>query len=408
MQKRLAILGGLLAATCWSQSAQALVTTDIDPNIDLVFSNPGARANAMGGAFIGVADDATAAYTNPAGLTILTKAETSVEVKQTEQTSRIILEDKSVREYDNSTSGISFLGYAKPSGKSTFAVYRHEFLNIDFAPVRTPAPTTTGLGDLPGTEYEAKMDIRGATYGVGLGLKLHDRLSLGGSVGFAQLNYHYSLDRLYSGYSSSRNHVSDSATSEQYSVALLANPVGDLNLGLVYKYGPKFNTSFSYNSVVRVDNVLKVPDMYGAGLSYRLFNSLTVAADVSRIMYSELVDDYFYFDRSKPDGMQWIKNTGEFQADDTTEFHVGFEYVIDLGQTPLAVRGGYCHRPDHSIYYTGTAIPYYATTRQKGDDDNIYSLGLGAVLAENIQLDLAASLGDFVKEYNFSLVYRFD
>jgi hypothetical protein len=40
--------------------------------VDFRFNNPGARANAMGGAFIGLADDATAAYTNPAGLTILT------------------------------------------------------------------------------------------------------------------------------------------------------------------------------------------------------------------------------------------------------------------------------------------------------------------------------------------------
>ena len=33
------------------------------------------------GAFIGLADDATAAYTNPAGLTVLTKPEVSVEHK---------------------------------------------------------------------------------------------------------------------------------------------------------------------------------------------------------------------------------------------------------------------------------------------------------------------------------------
>src|SRR5262245_26377456 len=47
------------------------------------FVNPGARAGALGGAFIGLADDATAAEANPAGLTILTKPEVSVEYRHT-------------------------------------------------------------------------------------------------------------------------------------------------------------------------------------------------------------------------------------------------------------------------------------------------------------------------------------
>lgn len=37
------------------------------------FSTPGARASAMGRAFIGLADDASAATTNPAGLIQLTR-----------------------------------------------------------------------------------------------------------------------------------------------------------------------------------------------------------------------------------------------------------------------------------------------------------------------------------------------
>ena len=106
-------------------TSQALVTSLIDPNIDLSFSNPGARANAMGGAFIGVADDATAAYTNPAGLTILSETEVSVELKSTKQTTKVRQEDQSIIELENTTDGVSFLSYAKPTGKSTFALFRH-------------------------------------------------------------------------------------------------------------------------------------------------------------------------------------------------------------------------------------------------------------------------------------------
>src|SRR5437764_6094087 len=41
--------------------------------------NPGARSLGMGGAFIGAADDATAAFANPAGLGFLTLREVSAE-----------------------------------------------------------------------------------------------------------------------------------------------------------------------------------------------------------------------------------------------------------------------------------------------------------------------------------------
>ncbi len=43
------------------------------------FSNPGARSLGFGGAFVALADDATAAFANPAGLTQLVEPEVSIE-----------------------------------------------------------------------------------------------------------------------------------------------------------------------------------------------------------------------------------------------------------------------------------------------------------------------------------------
>ena len=54
------------------------------PNIGLSLFSPGARANAMGRAFIGVADDASAAITNPSGLVNLTRPQVYVEFKSTD------------------------------------------------------------------------------------------------------------------------------------------------------------------------------------------------------------------------------------------------------------------------------------------------------------------------------------
>ena len=73
---------GLASSIIVPDTVYALIAADNQSfNLNFRFNSPGARANGMGGAFIGVADDATAAYTNPAGLTILTEPENAL-VKQ--------------------------------------------------------------------------------------------------------------------------------------------------------------------------------------------------------------------------------------------------------------------------------------------------------------------------------------
>src|SRR5438034_9398693 len=61
----------------------AAQNTDIESlsGLQFNFGNPGARSLGMGGAFLGRADDASAAEANPAGLTILRKPEISVEAR---------------------------------------------------------------------------------------------------------------------------------------------------------------------------------------------------------------------------------------------------------------------------------------------------------------------------------------
>lgn len=112
-------------------------------------STPGARSLAMGGAFIGLADDATAAYTNPAGLTSLTVGgpEVAVELRRWEYSNRFVTggrllgsptllgvdttEDILDGESESATSGLSYLsvGYVLKGG-TTLALYRHELGNF--------------------------------------------------------------------------------------------------------------------------------------------------------------------------------------------------------------------------------------------------------------------------------------
>ncbi len=66
------LLAGLLAPA--NVSGQEAVVP-----LQFSFSDPGARSMGFGGAFVALADDATAAFANPAGLVQLLRPEVSIE-----------------------------------------------------------------------------------------------------------------------------------------------------------------------------------------------------------------------------------------------------------------------------------------------------------------------------------------
>src|SRR5215207_7321933 len=67
----------LPALVCLAADASAQSSLQVPIQFD--FLNPSARSLAVGGAFVGLADDATAALVNPAGLVGLTRKEISIE-----------------------------------------------------------------------------------------------------------------------------------------------------------------------------------------------------------------------------------------------------------------------------------------------------------------------------------------
>src|SRR5260370_34870099 len=78
MRRLMLAVAALMILATTSVFAQ---NTDIESlsGLQFNFGNPGARSLGMGGAFLGLADDASAAEANPAGLTILRKPEITIE-----------------------------------------------------------------------------------------------------------------------------------------------------------------------------------------------------------------------------------------------------------------------------------------------------------------------------------------
>ena len=396
----------------WHSDATAIVAGNDFFGLDFRFNNPGARANAMGGAFVGLADDATAAYANPAGLTILTEPEISAEFKYGAYTNRVP-QESSTEDFTDTNQSVSFLSLAYPTDKATISVYRHHLVNIksDFE-----------LQDDADNRNEVSLDLDVVTLGLGLGFKVTNTFSLGVSIGFAQLDYKSEVDIFDIGSSEPQPKetevVNDSDNSEQYTVSLLWNPISALSIGATYRYGPEFDTDkqrWSYEQQGggdyrwllnwRLANKLKIPDVFGAGLGLRFIPNLTGAVDVYYVEYSDLLDNFRLDPGSDLD-------PDDFKIDDTFEIHCGLEYVMALGKVPFALRAGYLYRPDHSVRYVGPVDTQETQElkdrlAQRDVDEHIVSAGLGIVLFDTVQVDVAGSYGELITEGTLSLVYRF-
>src|SRR3989441_4042080 len=121
--------------------AGGLSNTETFGGFQFNFNNPGARALGMGGAFIGVADDATAAVTNPAGLVILQRPELSGEVKFTRFKNNIKAFSNSPsdaptatvhdKDFDDSVTTPSFFSFVYPTERLIVAVFMRELVNFE-------------------------------------------------------------------------------------------------------------------------------------------------------------------------------------------------------------------------------------------------------------------------------------
>src|ERR1041385_4190412 len=132
--RRAAFFSMLAIGLCWSRPASAQTDEEFFQTFPLNFSNPGARAQAMGGAFIAIADDASAAVTNPAGLSNLTRQQAYFEYKG------LSAPVAKLNSFDSLITGVGpvqapfkclpgFVNFARPiNDKMTVAVSYHQFL----------------------------------------------------------------------------------------------------------------------------------------------------------------------------------------------------------------------------------------------------------------------------------------
>jgi long-subunit fatty acid transport protein len=284
----LTLLAGCLLAAPTLGRAQN--TNDVNAGIQFDFSLPGARSLAMGGAFVAVADDATAAYSNPAGLIVLSRPELSAEGRAWGFTTSSLSSGHAFglpsrlgidtvagverRSFDSDASGPSFFSFVYPRGRWAVAVFAHQLTRFNTRK-QIQGPFFSCSGGYRGTnpqppfcELDARaagvdrefpkqqnMDLNIRSAGASVAYRIGDRLSLGVSglvYGFeidsrnrvfaARDELHYS-EPSFAFPENLELEATQAGTDRAFAftLGLLWQASNRLSFGASYRQGPRFN-----------------------------------------------------------------------------------------------------------------------------------------------------------------------
>ncbi|MFC1887680.1 hypothetical protein ACFLYK_02615 [Candidatus Cloacimonadota bacterium] len=320
-----------------------LITSLFAQNVNFNLTGAGARAAGMGGAFIGVADDATAIVWNPAGLTLLERPEASI-----------------VTRFVGDSYTFEFMGEEEDETQSHFVL---NFISCAY-PFRFGSRKIVGAlavqrqidlyNYYKGNDYESEGVGGVDTATLGAGIQILPFLYAGFAQNFWFGKYEYK-----------ENFRADYESEEKYSgMNFVFGAMLDLN-GLMnpvpFKVGFTFRSPFTLNiefddEFDGYEEELDMPLMLGFGASYRLGEFFTLAADYETRKYSE-VDFPF----------------------DMNQFRVGAEYLLVTDFAVIPLRFGFNNHP---------------TFMEDENEDQIMGTGVGmgsGLIFERFALDLSLS-----------------
>lgn len=410
------LLVAALAVPGFSQAGELPNTVPMS-GLQFNFSAPGARSLGMGGAFLGRADDSTAAFANPAGLTNLFSPEISAEFRfnqyDTPYTSGGSYPDPTRDITSSDANNLSYLSFVYPKGKWVFALFRQEFMDFKSDFDSSVINLGSGASSLPTSN---SVDINIVNYGFSTAVQLSERVSLGAGISYFDYSMDANTDRFFNNESVITQIQAGNDNGWGVTLGALFRATDRLSIGLVYRLTPDFSTTHQNENVFDTDANFsrnynfEVPDVYGIGFSFTPNDSLTFNFDIMQVQYSKLASPVFWAfnDPATADGQEIVD---EMSIKSGTEFRLGAEYA--LKSKPIALRAGVWRDPDHTLSYAGPTNESKSEQRStaaffpKGSDETHFSLGFGFFL-EHFQMDFAADFSDKQDTYSISGVYRFN
>jgi long-subunit fatty acid transport protein len=428
----------LLAMPILAQSS-----AEVNAGIQFNFLNPGASHLGMGGAFIGGADDATAAYANPAGVINILRPEVSMEGRLwtygpsnpesgrgSGAPSRIGVDTIGhIREATTrrNVPAVSFASAVYPSERWAVAVYYHQLANYVAEPQQHGIFFATNGGDTrfyPTTR--STLDLQILNFGAAAALRVRDNLYVGFDLAHTDFELQsttkrYDFDRFEAAdFNTLRDTQvqdgNDSAT--RYGAGIIWDVVPALRVGGVYRRGPSYGVTATTVSEPKMSAArisaacsatFHVPDVYGIGISVRPNAFLNVNADVDRVTYSKMSRDFVEFSQDYT-ACQSQPRANAYRVPDGREYHAGIRYVAArrnefLQRHAVTLRAGAWSEPPHALEYTGEGPQRFLFSQNRAEMHG--SLGLSVILNRWSQVALAMDVSRHQRIVSISTLARY-
>jgi len=392
-------------STVWAQPLQRIeIPSSFNP------LGSGARALGMGGAFIGVADDATAASWNPGGLTQLERPEMSIVGAGFYRQEDLDFGTNPEANGTNSVSEarINYISASYPFTLGGFnmvvsANYQNLYdltRNWDFILNQS----SNGLAVTQDVDYDQDGTL--SAWGIAYGIQVTPRFSFGVTFNFWEDGiYKNKWDQTVvqkgSGTFAGNKFIFESRSVDKFyfsgfnaNLGILWNVTSKLNLGAVFKtpftadikHKSSFSSSIRFPDFPAADSSpsdsftehedLDMPMSYGIGLAYRFSDNFTASFDVYRTEW-----DDFELKDSEGNKISPISGlpSSESDVDPTYQVRMGAEYLFIQPKWVIPIRGGV----------------FYDPAPAEGSPDDYYGFSLGSGIA----------IGRFI--FDIAYQYRF-
>ena len=326
----------LTVAFCSTTVAQ----TTVEPPIVA----PGARSLGLGGAFVAVADDATAAWANPSGLMQLVRPEITLEGRSWSEDREGVASNQ---------SSLGFLSFVLPRQKWSIAFYVQTLSSLEF-----PTQWTNNGG-----EVDPLSGLIVGNFGVSAALRLSDAVSIGlGLTAFAGVFTEGDFNP-----DSVEPFLDDDAQSDAGATAgVLWNLTDAWALGASYRSGADFTFERGGRATI--------PDILAGGARWKSTGgSATIAAEVEYLSGLE----------------------------NRTRLHLGGEWVFLKAKPLIGLRAGVWYDPKGTLATTGPDDDFF----EAGSVVH-YSGGIGFAW-KKFQLDLGADFSERTTIGSISMIFTF-
>lgn len=368
--------------------------------INFNFSNPGARARGIGGAFVALADDATASLANPAGLAFLDR-QFSLEYIHDEERAPVgqvtqggvvrtvgteadiyTAENDPFRVWGESESDrINHASFVFPVARKKvgLAIYYSALAELSqeyevgvgmwCVDQGTPYNPNAGEscqdpGDLRGLFHPQTVvaSLETKLLGGGFGWKLSDSFSIGLSAAYVKTSFYGTSVSDPTEYRPNLPVLQQASDVDDNDVMFSG---GILYRGNVVGFGLSYRSETRFEIFNAVDNLTRtslerefsgeflIPERFSGGFAFFPGDSWVIALEYVRLPYSGMPE-------SMPEQfIEYRQESGvEYAMADVDEYHIGLEYTTFADNKGWSIRVGFWRDQAHLIYSSqGYTVP---------------------------------------------------